>query len=317
MGYSLNKKDCCFHGGSILCFCGWKAGFLGYLTGFSFVISLILFFCRGITLAFSYENEPGKKTRVISLAPSTTEILFALGLDDNIVGISSFCNYPQETENKEKVGAFSSPNIEKILSLKPDIIFCTGLQQAPAAEKLSRLGIKVYVSDPSSIAELFESIRQIASLTHSESEADELIHKMKDEIEEVRSSLKGVASGEMPKVFVEIWSHPLMTAGKGSLIDELITLAGGINIAYDTEKTYSYFTSENVIKRDPDCIILGYMQEEVPLKMLKGRFGWQEIAAVKNNRVYNDVDPDTLFRPGPRLTEGLKEIHKRLYPGEE
>lgn len=281
------------------------------------IISLILAFCQISPLAFSSDNASGTEMRIISLAPSTTEILFALGLDERIVGVSSFCNYPLEAKNKEKVGAFSSPNIEKILSLKPDIIFCTGLQQSPAAKKLKKLGMRVCVSDPLNIEELFNSIRKIAFLTHTQERAEGLINKMKQDIDQIRTRLKDISLESKPKVFVEIWSHPLMTAGKGSLIDELITLAGGINIAYDTDKTYSYFTAENVIKRNPDCIILGYMQEEVPLKMLKQRFGWQEIAAVKNNRVYNDIDPDLLFRPGPRLTDGLKEIHKRLYPGEK
>jgi iron complex transport system substrate-binding protein len=91
-------------------------------------------------------------------------------------------------------------------------------------------------------------------------------------------------------------------------------LAGGINIAYDTKRPYSYFSQEQVIKRNPDCIILAYMGKESPLKVISERFGWNNISAVKNNRIYNDINPDSFLRPGPRLVEALREIHKRLYP---
>lgn len=276
------------------------------------IISSILMLpilCYGYTS--SVRNQ---KLRIISLAPSTTEILFALELDDEIVGISLFCNYPQETQTKEKVGTFSQPNIEKILSLKPDIIFCTGLEQAPVVRELRQMNLKVYVSDPKNMKELFDSIRDIGMLTGKEKEADNLIKKMNQIIAEIESELKSIPQEEKPRVFVEIWNDPLMTAGEGSFIDELIVLAGGINIAYDTRRAYSYFSPEQVIRRNPDCIILTYMDKEKPAKTIGKRFGWKEISAVKNSRIYNDINPDLLLRPGPRLTNGLREIHRRLYP---
>jgi iron complex transport system substrate-binding protein len=257
---------------------------------------------------------PKSKPRYISLAPSTTEILFALGLDDEIVGVSSFCNYPLKAQAKEKVGTFSQPNIEKILSLKPDIIFSAGLEQVPVITKLKQLNLKVCVSDPSSLKELFDSIREIGRLVDRENQALALTKRMKMDIEEINSKVKPIPEEKKPKVFVEIWHSPLMTAGRGSFIDELIKLAGGINIAYDTQRPYSYFSPEQVIKRNPDCIILGYMDKKNPLEAIRGRFSWNNISAVKHQRVYNDINPDLFLRAGPRLAEGLKEIHKRLYP---
>jgi iron complex transport system substrate-binding protein len=254
------------------------------------------------------------KPRYISLAPSTTEILFALGQNDEIVGVSSFCNYPPKAKGKEKVGTFSQPNIEKILSLKPDIIFCTGLEQAPIIRELRQLNLKVYVSDPANIEGLFNSIREIGKLTGKDEEANILIKKMGAVIEEINSKVKSIPQKAKPRVFVEIWNDPLMTVGGGSFIDELVTLAGGVNIASDTKRSYVYFSPEQVIKRNPNCIILTYMSKDRPLKTVGERLGWQEISAVKNNRVYNDIDPDLLLRPGPRLVEGLKELYKRLYP---
>ncbi len=253
-------------------------------------------------------------TRIISLAPSTTEILFALGLGDQIVGVSSFCNYPPQAQNKEKVGDFSQPNIEKILFLKPDYIFCTGLEQASSVLELRSLNLKVYVADPENIEDLFGSIRDIADITGKTKEAEGLINWMQSEIQQVSSQVKSTAESKRPKVFIEIWHDPLTTAGKGSFIDELITLAGGVNIAHDTRRAYSIFSPEEVIRRDPDCIILAYMDQEEPATLVAGRFGWGGISAVKNKRLYNDINPDTLLRPGPRIVKGLKELYKRLYP---
>jgi iron complex transport system substrate-binding protein len=236
-----------------------------------------------------------------------------LGLDEEIVGVSTYCNYPIQAKNKTKVGDFSRPNIEKIISLKPDYIFCTGLEQAPVIAQLRQLNLNVYVADPVSIAELFKSIKEIGEIIHKPKEASALIENMESEIEEVAFKIKLIPQEDRVKVFVEIWHEPLMTAAKGSFVDELITLAGGINIAHDLIRPYCNFSAEKVINLNPQCIILAYMDREAPLKLVQQRFGWDKIDAVKNERVFNDIDPDILLRPGPRITKGLAEIYKRLY----
>jgi len=250
--------------------------------------------------------------RYISLAPSTTEILFALGLDDQIVGVSSYCNYPPKAKDKENVGTFSQPNIEKILFLKPDYIFCTGLEQAQAISDLKRLNLKVYVADPKNMRELFDSISDIGKITGKDIQAQSLIKNMSEEIEAVKSEVSLLPAGKKPKVFIEIWDNPLTTAGKGSFVDELITLAGGENIAADTKRPYSIFSAEEVIIRNPDYIILAYMDQAKPVELVAKRMGWNSIVAVKNNQVYNDINPDILLRPGPRIVQGLREIYNRL-----
>jgi iron complex transport system substrate-binding protein len=252
--------------------------------------------------------------RYISLAPSTTEILFALGLDNEIVGVSTYCNYPEQAKNKVRVGSFSSPSIERIISLHPDYIFCTGLEQAPVVAQLRQLNFKVYVADPVNVGELFKTIEEIGQITHKAKEASLLIEKMKSEIGEVTFKAKLIPREEKVKVFIEIWHEPLMTAAKGSVVDELINLAGGINIAHELIRPYCNFSAEKVINLNPQCIILAYMDKEAPLKLIQQRFGWDKIDAVKNGQVFNDIDPDTLLRPGPRITRALAEIYKRLYP---
>jgi iron complex transport system substrate-binding protein len=254
--------------------------------------------------------------RYISLAPSTTEILFALGLSADIVGVSSYCNYPLEAKNKENIGDFSHPNIEKIIFLKPDYIFCTGLEQAPVVEELRRLKLNVYVADPAGIEGLFKTMQNIGAITDKEKEAQVLVSRMKTDIEVIRQRTNAIPEAERVKVFVEIWHEPLMTAGSGSFVDEMITLAGGLNVAHNVPRPYCYFSAEKVVNLNPAVIIMTYMDKQPPLKLVESRFGWSNIDAVKNKKVFNDIDPDELLRPGPRITDGLKKIQTKLYPQE-
>lgn len=251
--------------------------------------------------------------RIISIAPALTEILYSLGLNEEIVAITSFCDYPEEASSKEKIGTFSDPSIEKILSLKPDIIFATGLEQAAVVERLKKLGLMVYVSHPSTMAELLKEIRQIGELTHRGAEANILVSGMEKRINAVSKESTRIPQEEKKKVFIEIWHDPLITAGRGSFVDELIEIAGGINIAYDTPEPYSYFSGELVIERNPDFIILGHKGGPDLITSLKKRAGWSGINAVKNNGICDDINPDLFLRSGPRLVDGLEQIHKRLY----
>lgn len=252
--------------------------------------------------------------RYISLAPATTEILFSLGLGQEIVGVSSFCNFPADARGKEKVGSFSQPNIERIIYLKPDLVFCTGLEQSPTVEKLRILGIAVCVSAPESLEALFKSITEIGALTRRQNEAMSLIQSMRKELGIIQARVKGVAYDRRPTVLLEIWHDPLLAAGGKSLIDEMIRLAGGINIMPEGSNTYTAVSPEFIIKRNPDCIILTYMDSKEPAVSLKKRLGWERISAVSQKRVYNDINPDILLRPGPRVIEAITALHKRFYP---
>lgn len=285
------------------------------------LICLVLVFGQKQFLCAADKNSPEAGTvssantpRYISLAPSTTEILFALGLDDEIVGVSTYCNYPEAALSKTKIGDFSQPNMETIIALRPDYIFGTGLEQIPVIAELKRIFPNIYVADPATIGELLKTISDIGALTNRTKEARELVNRMLEDMEAVNALTQTIPQDKKVKVFVEIWHEPLMTAGKGSFVDELVTLAGGINIAHDVIRPFCNYSSEKVISLDPECIIMTYMDKEAPLKLLETRFGWGNIKAVRNKRVFNDIDPDILLRPGPRITDGLKEIFKRLYP---
>ncbi|HOW89609.1 MAG TPA: cobalamin-binding protein [Elusimicrobiales bacterium] len=256
----------------------------------------------------------GAAPRYVSLAPSTTEILFALGLDGEIAGVSSYCDYPPSAAGKPKIGDFSHPSMETIVSLKPDFVFATGLEQAPAIEELRRLGMKVYVADPADFSGLFSTISDIGRITGRTQEARRLIKAMKKDIAAVRARASSVPRGKKVRVFLEIWRDPLMTAGRGSFVDEMISLAGGVNVAGDVPRPYCNYSAEKVVSADPDCVIMAYMDKEPPVKLAEKRPGWAGLSAVRNGRVYNDIDPDLLLRPGPRLTAGLKALQDKLYP---
>lgn len=246
--------------------------------------------------------------RIISLAPANTEILFALGLDKEIVGVSSYCNFPLQALNKEKIGDFSNPNIEKIISLKPDIIFSAGLEQEQAAQKLRDLGQKVVVIDPSNFDELFQSIELMGRLTGRQEQALKLVKLIKERINKVKQQVKSF--NYHPKVFIEISFNPLMTVSKCSFLDEMVKIAGGINVAGNLPRPYCRVSEELIIRHNPDVIILTHFSDRINVAK---RSGWENISAVKNNRVYNDINSDILVRPGPRLVEGLEELVKRMY----
>jgi len=271
---------------------------------------VLIFACFDESQVMASETE---KQRIISLAPATTEILFSLGLSENVIGVTTFCNYPPEVKNKGKIGTFSQPNVEDILFLNPDLTFATGLEQASIVQKLKQLGLKVYISYPSSLDELLNSIEEIGKLTNREKEAHDLTNQMKNKVGQIKRKVESIPEDKRPKVFVEIWHDPLMTAGSGSFVDELITLAGGINIAHDTPRAYCYFSPEQVIERNPDCIIFGYMDEQLSQPGVRNRLGWNKIKAIRNNRLYNDINPDLFLRPGPRLIEGLEKIYQKLH----
>jgi len=273
-----------------------------YIQGIVFVLVL-----------FVYHLTYAATQRFISLSPAATEILFALGLKDEIIADTTFCNFPEEAKKLPKVGTFSEPNIEKILSLKPDIIFTTGLEQAPSVARLQSLGLKVIVSDPKNIFEFFASIMQIGKATSREEAAGLLIETMQKRITAIESQVAMIPQDKRPKVFIEIWHDPIMTAGPNSIVNEILTIAGANNIAYDANRPYSRFSAEAIIQRNPDVIILGYMAKKNTKDLVSKRLGWKNINAIKNNRVISDIDPDLILRPSPRIVEGIEEIYKRLY----
>lgn len=254
---------------------------------------------------------PRLPQRIISTAPANTEILFALGLGDKVVGVTTWCNYPKDATKKEKIGDFQNPNIEKILSLKPDLVVATGGIQIPLVEKLQQLGVTVYVIDPKTIEDVITTIYKIGHITGQDKIAKDLGFSLKLRISTVVSKVQ--KAQQKPKVFFELWHEPLMSVGPGSFVDDLIRKAGGINIAGNARTPYPIFSLEELIKEDPDIIIGAASSMGTGPSNISTRPGWSSLKAIKTGKVFT-IDDDIIFRSGPRLVDALEIIAKYLHP---
>ncbi len=251
--------------------------------------------------------------RIVSLAPAYTETLIELGLMDRIVGVTPFSDYLEETRDIERVGFYTQPSLEQIVSLRPDLVLVADyIGQESICKTLERLGIKVVVFRHRGVKGIFEMVEEIGRLGDKEKEARKLLKEMEEVIDEVKRKVKGL---ERPRVYVEIGYNPLFTAGKGSHIDDLIEIAGGENIAKGVDKPYPRISQEFIIEKDPQVIILPYMGRCYTKESVKKRSGWENISAVRNNRIYDDIGTQAITIASPNLIlKGLPELAKRIHP---
>lgn len=247
--------------------------------------------------------------RIISLAPANTEILYALNLGDKIVGVSSYCNYPPQCAQKEKIGDFSNPNIEKIAALKPDLVLATGLEQDPAVSKLKELGFNVYVIDPRNFNQLFEAITRIGDLTGTGTYAFILNQSIKARIAKLMQAIAARVTTP-PKIFIEVSLYPLMTASHNTFLDEMVNMLRAINVAGDLPRPYCRISEEFVIRQDPDFIILSSPHSR---NYFNANKAWSNTKAVRQNHLIDDINPDVMLRPGPRLIDGLELLAEKIY----
>jgi len=262
------------------------------------------------------EKEP---KRIVSMAPSSTEILYALGLSDRVVGVTRYCNYPSEVEEAKKggrvevVGGFVDISIEAVLSLEPDLVVAATTLQLKAVKALRDKGLTVIHLNPKNLDQVLGNVLLLGTATGSRESAKLLVDQLKSRIDKVISRVKD--SPYKPRVYHEAWPDPLISVGPGSFIHDLIVMAGGVNIFADATTPYPIVSPEAVITRNPEVIILPekhgetkYTKEEI-----KSRPGWSAIDAVKNDRIYI-INPDIISRPGPRLVDALELIAKWLHP---
>ena len=257
------------------------------------------------------KNTNSDGLRIISLAPSITEMLFALEAGDSIVGATEYCNYPLEAKDIERVGSFGPPNIEKLLSLSPDIVISTKIPDTDVCRLLSKNGIELLEVKIYDIETMLNGFRILGHVVSKSEQAEKLITEMQTELNVIRQQY---SKEQLTKVFIEIWNDPVTTAGGTSYIDDVITQAGGINVAGDISQDYPCINPEEVIHWNPDVIITCYMGGDghSPEQMAK-RIGWSEISAVKSGRIINDFPSDLILRPGPRLIEGVKALAEILH----
>ncbi|HHV65311.1 MAG TPA: ABC transporter substrate-binding protein [Peptococcaceae bacterium] len=254
---------------------------------------------------------PAKPTRIVSLLPSSTEILCALG--EYPVAVTKWDDYPADVKEKAEY-VFEdalNPNLEQILNLEPDLIMYW-LASAEDTKKIKSLGIPVVVFEAKSIDDVYKSIATAGQITDKQEQAALIIEEMKAKEKRITEKLAQLPVQEKRKVWMEVDSK-LFTAGKGTFLHEVITKAGGINIAEDVQG-WVQFNSEQVIARNPDVIFENYSYSNPnAAKIIKDRKGWENIEAVKNNRIIS-LDNNIISRQGPRIIDALELTAKAIYP---
>lgn len=256
----------------------------------------------------------GTADRIISLSPSNTEILFALGLADRIVGVTEYCNYPPEAMEKVIVGGFSTPNLERIVELEADLVVASTIH-VEEVPRLEELGIPVLVIESSTLLDLYASILIVAEVTGVTASGENLIASMQERIGAVEALVSQVEPDDKVKVYYEVYSDPLMSAGKGAFINEIITLAGGINIFGDVDENYPQISAEVVAERQPQIILYPdyHGTADLVVQAMTSRPGWDNVPAVLDNMVFA-ISDDSFARPGPKIVEAVEEAARIFYP---
>lgn len=257
-----------------------------------------------------------KPKRIVSLMPSNTEIVFALGAGDSVVGVIDWDNYPKEVLSIEKIGGLDF-NVEKVMSLEPDLVLASAssMSNANGFKQLASVGIPVVVvQDAKSFNEVFDSISLIGKVVGAEDKASDIVHNMKEKLSQIGEKASKISKDEMKTVWVEVQPQPdLYTTGKGTFIDDMLTLIHAKNAAKDYEG-WVQFTEEDALLLNPDVIVVTYgFYVKNPTEKVYSRAAWKDVPAVKNKQVF-EVDADKVNRSGPRLIEGVEELASVIYP---
>ena len=254
--------------------------------------------------------------RIVSLAPANTEILFAIGAGDKVVGRDEFSNYPEEAVEIPSVGGpYTDISTETILSLEPDLVIGSEITPPEQIQAFEEMGLTVFVlANPLDIKDIYNNIRLLSEFVGMEEEAEALIMDMQDRISEVEALVNSVE--ERPLVFYELDGtdpNAPWTAGPGSYIDTLISMAGGINVGSEFDQPWVQLSAEEIIAQNPEVILLGDSIFGVTVEDVISRPGWDNLNAVLEDRVYPFND-DLVSRPGPRVVEGLEKLVRLIHP---
>ena len=253
--------------------------------------------------------------KIVSLAPSNTEILFSLGLDDKIVGVSDYCDYPAAAKEKPKVGGFSTADVEKIVATEPDVIFVSNIHVNEILPALEQLGQTVVVIDPRNLDQVLDSFTLIGKITGTSTKAAQIVTSLSERIEKITDKTDELSSDDRPRVFYVMWHEPLMTVGGDTRIHELIEKAGGTNIFADTEG-YPTIELETLVEANPQVIIAGTGMGEgadAPFTFANTESRLAESEARKNDMIF-EVNTDLVGRPTERMIDGFEQMAKMIHP---
>lgn len=253
---------------------------------------------------------PDRPLRLVSLAPSLTEIVFALGRQDWLVGVTDFCDFPKEARAKPKVGGFMRPDVERVVWLRPDLMLATAERDRwGSLSSLERLGLPVYTVQPEGISSTWDAIRRLGQVLQAIPQAETLVQHLQKETEAVR---RRVAGRPRLRVLYLMWADPPIAAGAGSVIGDLITAAGGENVLRQRHPPYLRLGWEQLLLLAPQVIVVATMGGEVNPDRRRWE-PWQSIPAIRAGRIHA-VLGDTIHRPGPRLAEGLALLARAIHP---
>jgi len=256
---------------------------------------------------------PFTPTRIISLAPSITEMIYFLGLGDRLVGVTRFSYFPGEARRKPKVGAYTGINVESVIMLNPDLVIATvdGNKRGDV-EMLEEVGIPVYVINPRTVNQLLDTMERLGEVCGVPDRAKRLVSYLRERVMRV---VEAVGNKGRPLVFLVINVRPLMSVNRNTIHHDVIRLAGGRNMTGDQPITYPKLSMEAVMKRKPDVIIISSMERGGESeKARKKWFRWPTLPAVQEGRVYL-IDSDLIDRPAPRIVSGLEEMARLIHPG--
>ena len=259
-------------------------------------------------------KSPAAASRLISLAPSNTELLCAIGAKSEIIGVCSFCDYPRDISKIKPVGTFVSVNMERLCRLKPDFVLLVSGQEMLASQ-LAHNNFKTVILDNSHLANIAKNLKTLGTITGKTDEANHTATTFEQALCGLKSVLQtaGASQEKRPTVFYCVWPQPLMTAGRDSFLNEVITACGGTNIAAEVPSSYPRFSMEQLVLKNPDVIILPY---EARGQSFLTRAPWTLLKAVKEKRLYYlpDQKHDTLSRPTIRVLSGMAWLSTILHP---
>lgn len=250
--------------------------------------------------------------RIVALAPSVTEVIFALGQERRLVGVTRFSNHPPEAATLPKVGSYVQLDVERIAALGPDL--CIAIKDGnpiAAVERLTAMGIPVFAVDPVDLTTVMHTVTAIGDLLNAEGAAANIVADMERRIEAVRLRLEGIQ--ERPRVFLQIGVSPIVSVGRGTFIDTLIRMAGGTNVA-GGGMAYPRFSREQVLLLAPEVIVISSMERTAVFEQVKAEWlQWPSLPAVQRNAVHI-APPDLFDRPSPRLVDALEVLAAFIHP---
>ena len=253
--------------------------------------------------------------RIISLAPSNTEILFAIGAGSQVVGRDEISDYPEEVKPLPTVGGWSGFSTESIVALHPDLVLAADTIPAELVASLEDLGLTVYrLANPLTLEDLYANLETVGMLTGHESDAAALVDSLQVRVAAIDEKIAAVT--ERPTVYYELDATDTtkpFTSGPGTFVDLLISRAGGSNVAADLTSQWAQISLEQLVVANPDFIILGDSAYGTTAESVKQRPGWNQLAAVQNDQIF-PFDDNLISRPGPRLVDGLEALAKLLHP---